>query len=67
MPAFAGMTAEQIDTMVTAADLVGVHRQIGEEVVDAAGKLIHSDSNRSSQIMYSLDGYVGVVSALPRG
>ena len=62
MPAFAGMTAEQIDTMVTAADLVGVYRQIGEEVVDAAGKLIHSDSNRSSQIMYSADGYVGVVS-----
>jgi hypothetical protein len=30
--------------------------------VDATGKLIHSDSNRSSQIMYSADGYVGVVS-----
>ena len=43
-------------------DIVGVYRQIGEEVVDAAGKLIHSDSNRSSQIMYSADGYVGVVS-----
>jgi hypothetical protein len=48
--------------MVTRADMVGVYRQIGEEVVDAAGKLIHSDSNRSSQIMYSADGYVGVVS-----
>jgi hypothetical protein len=43
-------------------DMVGVYRQTGEEVVDAAGKLIHSDSNRSSQIMYSADGYVGVVS-----
>ena len=43
-------------------DIVGVYRQIGEEVVDAAGKLIHSDNNRSSQIMYSADGYVGVVS-----
>ena len=43
-------------------DMVGVYRQIGEEIVDANGKLIHSDSNRSSQIMYSADGYVGVVS-----
>ena len=41
--------------------MVGVYRQLGEEVVDAAGKMIHSDSNRNSQIMYSLDGYVGVV------
>ena len=43
-------------------DIVGVYRQLGEEVVDAAGKVIHSDNNRSSQIMYSSDGYVGVVS-----
>jgi hypothetical protein len=43
-------------------DIVGVYRQLGEEVVNAAGKVIHSDNNRSSQIMYSLDGYVGVVS-----
>ena len=43
-------------------DIAGVYRQLGEEVVDAAGKVVHSDSNRSSQIMYSLDGYVGVVS-----
>ena len=47
-------------------DIVGVYRQIGEEVVDAAGKLIHSDNNRSSQIMYTADGYVGVVST-PNG
>jgi hypothetical protein len=62
MPACAGMTAEQISTMVTKQDMVGVYRQTGEEVMDASGKLIHSDSNRSSQIMYSADGYVGVVS-----
>ena len=48
--------------MLKKEGLVGVYRQIGEEVVDATGKLIHSDSNRSSQIMYSADGYVGVVS-----
>jgi hypothetical protein len=47
-------------------DIVGVYRQIGEEVVDATGKLIHSDNNRSSQIMYTADGYVGVVST-PNG
>ena len=47
-------------------DIAGVYRQLGEEEVDAAGKVIHSDSNRSSQIMYSADGYVGVVS-MPSG
>jgi hypothetical protein len=67
MPAFAGMTTEQAEgTMVTKQDMVGVYRQTGEEVVDASGKVIHSDSNRSSQIMYSADGYVGVVST-PNG
>ena len=43
-------------------EMVGVYRQTGEEVVDKNGTVIHSDSNRSSQIMYSADGYVGVVS-----
>jgi hypothetical protein len=52
--------------MLKREDMVGVYRQTGEEVVDASGKLIHSDSNRSSQIMYSADGYVGVVST-PNG
>ncbi len=41
----------------------GFNRQIGEEVVDAAGKLIQSDNNRNSQIMcHTADGYIGVVS-----
>ena len=48
--------------MLKREDMVGVYRQTGEEVVDAQGKLIHADNNRSSQIMYSADGYVGVVS-----
>ena len=48
--------------MINREDIVGVYRQTGEEVIDKDGKLIHSDSNRSSQIMYSADGYVGVVS-----
>ena len=39
--------------MMKREDIVGVYRQLGEEVVDAAGKVIHSDNNRSSQIMYS--------------
>lgn len=52
--------------MLKKSDMVGVYRQTGEEVVDVAGKLIHSDNNRSSQIMYSADGYVGVVST-PNG
>ena len=48
--------------MLKREDMVGVYRQTGEEVVDAQGKLIHADNNRSSQIMYSPDGYIGVVS-----
>ena len=48
--------------MLKREDMVGVYRQTGEEVMDASGKIIHSDNNRSSQIMYSADGYVGVVS-----
>ena len=48
--------------MLKREDMVGVYRQIGEEVADAHGKLIHDDNNRSSQIMYSADGYIGVVS-----
>ncbi len=51
---------------MTKDELVGVYRQTGEEVVDASGKVIQSDRNRSSQIMYSPDGYVGVVST-PNG
>jgi hypothetical protein len=51
-----------MEAMMKREDLVGVYRQLGEEVVDASGKVIHSDRNRSSQIMYSSDGYVGVVS-----
>jgi len=48
--------------MIGKEDMVGVYRQTGEEVVDAQGAVIHSDNNRSSQIMYSPDGYIGVVS-----
>ena len=43
-------------------DIVGVYRQLGEDVVDGAGAVTFTDNNRSSQIMYSPDGYVGVVS-----
>jgi hypothetical protein len=45
-----------MEAMMKREDLVGVYRQLGEEVVDAAGKVIHSDRNRASQIMYSADG-----------
>jgi len=48
--------------MLKREDMVGVYRQLGEEIVGADGRVIESDSNRSSQIMYSADGYVGVVS-----
>ena len=48
--------------MLKKEDMVGVYRGRGEETVDAAGKVIHSASSSNSQIMYSADGYVGVVS-----
>ena len=48
--------------MLKREDMVGVYRQLGEDVVGADGHVIESDNNRSSQIMYSADGYVGVVS-----
>ncbi|MCX7312268.1 MAG: lipocalin-like domain-containing protein [Hyphomicrobiales bacterium] len=48
--------------MVTKADMVGVYRGRGEQVVDAGGKVIHSANTSSGQIMYTADGYIGVVS-----
>ncbi len=47
---------------MTKDDLVGVYRQLGEDVVNAEGVTVQTDNNRTSQIMYSADGYVGVVS-----
>jgi hypothetical protein len=47
---------------ITKDDMVGVYRQIGEDVVNAEGVTTYTDNNRTSQIMYSADGYVGVVS-----
>jgi hypothetical protein len=55
------MTNERV-SMLKREDMVGVYRGRGEQVVDAAGKVIHSASSSNSQIMYSADGYVGVVS-----
>ena len=48
--------------MLKREDMVGVYRGRGDEVVDAAGKIIHSASSSNSQIMYTADGYIGVVS-----
>jgi hypothetical protein len=48
--------------MLKKEDMVGVYRGRGEQVVDAAGKVIHSAGSSNAQIMYSADGYVGVVS-----
>ena len=39
--------------MLKREDMVGVYRGRGDEVVDAAGKIIHSASSSNSQIMYS--------------
>lgn len=46
-------------------DLVGVWRVLGEETILKDGT-VHPGAPRTSQIMYSPDGYMGVVSA-PNG
>jgi hypothetical protein len=43
-------------------DIVGVYRQLGEDAVNAAGEITYTNNERSSQIMYSPEGYVGVLS-----
>ncbi len=43
-------------------DMVGVYRQLGEDAVNAKGEITFANNERSSQIMYSPDGYVGVLS-----
>jgi hypothetical protein len=42
-------------------DIAGVYRQVGEDAVNADGTMT-TDDRRVSQIMYSLDGYMAVVS-----
>jgi hypothetical protein len=46
---------------MTKHDIVGVYRQIGEETVKSDGT-VSSGAPRSSQIMYTPDGYMAVVS-----
>jgi len=48
--------------MLKKEDMVGVYRGRGDETVDANGKVISSSNGNNAQIMYSADGYVGVVS-----
>ena len=43
-------------------DIVGVYRQTGEEAVSADGTVTAGEA-RNSQIMYSADGYMSVLSA----
>jgi hypothetical protein len=48
---------------MTKEDLVGVYRGLGEETIRKDGTVV-SGSTRNSQIMYSPDGFMGVVSTL---
>jgi hypothetical protein len=50
---------------MTKEELVGVYRTLGDETVEADGKVI-VDASRTAQIMYSADGYMSVVS-MPNG
>ena len=66
-PGVTAVHAASRKSMMKREDMVGVYRQLGEDAVDAAGKIIYSANNeRNSQIMYSPDGYVGVVSGAGR-
>jgi len=53
------------ETQMTKDELVGVYRNLGEDMVGADGK-VTSDDSRTAQIMYSPDGYMSVVS-MPNG
>jgi hypothetical protein len=46
---------------MTRDDLVGVYRQIGEDIVSGDGQVTQGEA-RLSQIVYTADGYVTVVS-----
>lgn len=46
---------------MTSEDLVGVYRGLGEETVRKDGTVV-SGSTRNSQIIYTPDGFMGVVS-----
>lgn len=46
---------------MTKDELVGVYRQLGADTVRADGSVVE-DEPRNSQIMYSADGYMSVVS-----
>lgn len=48
---------------MTNEDLVGVYRGLGEETVRKDGTAV-SGSTRNSQIIYTADGFMGVVSTL---
>lgn len=48
--------------MMIASDLVGVYRQVGEDSVATDGTVTPGIARRS-QIMYTADGYMSVVSA----
>jgi hypothetical protein len=48
---------------MTRDDLVGVYRGLGEETIRKDGTVV-SGSTRNSQIMYSPDGFMGVVSTV---
>src|SRR5262245_49468404 len=50
---------------MTKDDIVGVYRNLGEDVVSPDGTVV-SDDARTAQIMYSPDGYMSVVS-MPNG
>jgi len=48
---------------MTREDLVGVYRGLGEETVRKDGTVV-AGSTRNSQIIYTADGFMGVVSTL---
>jgi hypothetical protein len=58
-----GQQQDRKGSAVNREDIVGVYRQLGEDVVRPDGSMT-SDDNRLSQIMYTPDGYMAVVSTI---
>src|SRR3954463_4239234 len=57
------IAAQSRESIMKRDDIVGVYRQLGEDAVNAAGEITFTNNERNSQIMYSPDGYIGVISA----
>jgi lipocalin-like protein len=51
--------------MLSPEEIAGVYRQVGADLVTADGTVTSTGDTRNSQLMYSADGYMAIVSTPP--